>query len=231
MRPKTSPWPNGDSNGVLRCKNKSFRSNSYICCSSQAPECVLIDPGMDGEGIEAVLHSYQLEPKAIFCTHGHFDHLGSADFFQTKYHIPLYLHSGDVRIARSSNLFLGRTEIRITVPTIDFPIEDGFRIAVGEDPLSFTGAPGHTPGSCLLRIRNAVFSGDTIYRNAIGHSESPAENKQQLRDSILRVWNEIPDDCWIYPGHGETGLFGEIKRDNMALREFLSLPAPSLARP
>ena len=178
---------------------------------------------MEGHLIDRQLCSRNLVPRGIFCTHGHADHLGSAHFFQTKYNIPFFIHAADVRIAKASNLFLAKTSFRITLPRMDHGVGDGSRVTIGDDDVCFEHVPGHTPGSCLLRFRNAVFTGDTIYRYSTGHNESPVEDKRQLRESILRVWHKIPDECPIFPGHGKCGSFAEVKRENRSLRDFLGL--------
>ena len=51
----------------------ALRTNTYFCFD-ESGACVVIDPGMDGEGIAAKLAEKGLTPDYIFLTHGHFDH-------------------------------------------------------------------------------------------------------------------------------------------------------------
>ena len=50
------------------------------------------------------------------------------------------------------------------------------------------GAPGHTPGSCLIALGSALFTGDTIYTRGVGLSHLPGEQPETLRQSILAAW-------------------------------------------
>jgi glyoxylase-like metal-dependent hydrolase (beta-lactamase superfamily II) len=50
-------------------------------------------------------------------------------------------------------------------------------------------------------------------------------NKTQLVESVRRLWDLLPDDTRIYPGHGGSAAFGEIKRSNAPLRRMLGVTA------
>jgi hydroxyacylglutathione hydrolase len=212
-----------NSDRVRRISNQSFHSNSYICLTANQGDCLLIDPGLDAEGIDLYLEENSLRPIAIFCTHGHFDHVGGVHFFQKKYGIQAFLPRPDVKVANGSNFLLMAFKMkqRITIPTFDRLVEDGTEMSFGLDKIQYLGTPGHTPGSSFITFGDAVFTGDTLYRNAVGLVNLPGENKQQLRESIWKMWNLLPDDYMIYPGHGDFDTFGNIKKNNLALRSFL----------
>ena len=126
---------------------------------------------------------------------------------------------------RSANFLLMacKLEQRITVPKVDHLVEDGATVELAGGLLRFIYSPGHTPGSCLIEFRGALFTGDTLYRDKVGMAEFPGEDKDLLRASILAVWDRLDDQLWTCPGHGGMGRLGAIKRDNHALREFLEL--------
>jgi glyoxylase-like metal-dependent hydrolase (beta-lactamase superfamily II) len=65
--------------------------------------CILIDGGLDPAAIDAVVQELALTPAAVFCTHGHFDHAGSAAHFQKVYGCPVYLHGADRKLLKASN--------------------------------------------------------------------------------------------------------------------------------
>ena len=215
-----------EDNLIERVQNRPFNSNTYICLTGQPGECLLIDPGLDPELIDARLSERNLRPTAIFCTHGHFDHLGSAAYFQKKYGAKTYMHGADVKVSQSANFLMMACKIdapRITVPQFDVLMTEGDQIQVGSEVISCHHTPGHTPGSSFLRYRNHVFTGDTLYRSAVGLVSLPGENIPQLKESILKMWDFLEDDLQIHPGHGGSAAFGKIKSSNRALRAFLGL--------
>lgn len=216
---------------VSRVVHAPVASNTYVCPTSVEGECVVVDPGLDGGAVERELAARELRPAAIVCTHGHFDHIGSASELQARYGAPVYLHSADRRVARSANFLLMACKIdrRIVVPTDVIEAHDGMRVALGSHDLTFHHSPGHTPGSCMLEFRGALFSGDTIYRDGVGLVDFPGEDKSVLRESILRYWDAFDDELMLHPGHGGSGRLGDVKRRNRALREFAGLPVEAAA--
>lgn len=211
--------------GLVRFQNKKFISNSYVWTIPGTNSCVLIDPGLDGHSLDSFLEMRNLRPEVIVCTHGHFDHLGSVDLFQKKYHAKFYLHQQDVKTSKSSNFLMMACRIpaKIQVPVPDFLVEDGCTVKVGSVCLQFHHTPGHTPGSCFIELDDFVFSGDTLYKSSIGLVDLPGEDKDALRESILRMVDKIHGDKLICPGHGGSELFNKIIDTNLDLRAFLGL--------
>lgn len=210
---------------VSRVVNAHLPSNTYVCATSVPGDCVVIDPGLDGEAVEAELRARELRPVGVFCTHGHFDHIGSAHELNERYGARVYLHRHDRRVARAANFLLMACKIerRIVVPTEVTEAYDGMRVRLGPETLVFHHTPGHTPGSCMIEFRGALFSGDTIYRDGVGLVDFPGEDKDLLRESILARWDDFDDDVTVYPGHGGSGRLGDLKQRNTALREFIGL--------
>jgi len=217
-----------DSAGIFRIKNQNFASNTYICTTSEVGKCILIDPGLDRDAIKSKLYEFNLHPEAIFCTHGHFDHLGSASYFQKEYDCPLYLHESDIKTSQSSNFLLKifKINIFINIPKPNILVNGDISFTIGKDRISYFHTPGHTPGSSIIEFNNSIFTGDTIYFNSIGLVKFPGEDKKLLKESILKVWDLFPDTHRILPGHGRFGLFGDMKQNNIDLRRFLGLKNP-----
>ena len=210
---------------VSRVVNEYLPSNTYVCATSVRGECIVVDPGLDTEAVLAKIEARGLRPVGVFCTHGHFDHIGSAHDVSERYGTRIYLHRDDRRIARSANFLLMACKIdrRIVVPTQVTEAFDGMPVRIGADVLTFHHTPGHTPGSCMIEFRGALFSGDTIYRDGVGLVDFPGEDERMLRESIARVWDSFDDDLTLYPGHGGSGRLGDVKERNSALRSFIGL--------
>jgi hydroxyacylglutathione hydrolase len=216
---------------VWAVTNGVFPSNCYVCETGASGACFIVDPGLDPAPIEALLAQRGLEPVAVVCTHGHFDHAGSAAHFQQRHACPVYLSGAELKTLRSSNFLLMafKIPVRMQMPDVtSIGAEEPF-VAIGECRIRFHPAPGHTPGSCLVEHGNTLFTGDTIYSRGVGLSRLPGEDSEQLRRSILDAWNRFPDRMLVRPGHGESCTLGEIKRENQALLRFLDAPCSPLS--
>jgi glyoxylase-like metal-dependent hydrolase (beta-lactamase superfamily II) len=209
---------------VRRVLNGVFASNCYLVPTGVGDECVVIDPGLDAQVIERALAEFALRPRAVLCTHGHFDHAGSAAALQQRHDCAVYLHEADSKTLASSNFLLMALRIpaRVEQPRVQSVSRGDLEISVGERRFVFHPTPGHTPGSCLIECGDALFTGDTLYSRGIGLSRLPGENAEQLRASILAAWDRFGDDVVVHPGHGDPARLGWIKQHNQALRRFLA---------
>lgn len=215
-------WGGG---GVWRVTSGEFPSNAYIC-GTGGGNCILIDGGLDPAAIDVVLQQLALTPVAVFCTHGHFDHAGSAAHFQKKFGCPVYLHGADRKLLKASNFLLMAFKLasRIEQPSEITAVESGQSVDVAGHALTFHGAPGHTPGSCIIEFGSALFTGDTIYTRGVGLSNLPGEQPEILKQSILALWPMLTADRIVYPGHGGCASGADVRAINRALLEFLGLP-------
>ena len=214
--------------GVWQVCAGSFPSNSYVVRLSGSDRGFLVDAGLDAAAIDETLTRLGVEPSAVLCTHGHFDHVGSASFFQKKYGSAVYLHAADRRTATSANFLLMAFKVpdRIELPRFELVNGEAATVDLGGIEAEYRLVPGHSPGSCLVTVGSICFSGDTIYAAGIGKSEVPGERPGVLRESLRRVWNEIPGDAVVCPGHGLVDRFETIRRQNRELLDFVGLVAP-----
>jgi len=208
--------------GVWCVTAGTFPSNSYIVASSVPVAAILIDSGLDGEAIETALDELGLIPSHLLCTHGHFDHLGSAASLQARFDIPVFLHAADEKIMRRNNFLLMAMGLpdRVTLPQLTF-VEDGALVAEARGA-RFRNTPGHTPGSCVIQIDQHWFTGDTVYARGVGLSKLPGERLSELRASIGALWNDL-QHYMVHPGHGPSAAGAEVKATNLALHAFLQL--------
>lgn len=201
----------------------SFPANSYIVRDGSPEGVVLIDVGLDPQAVQDALTTLHLRPSAVYCTHGHFDHIGGAAFFQRRYGIPVFLHHDDVKTAKSNNflLMLLKSSERIEVPDCSL-VTDRFEADIGDRTLRYSHAPGHTPGSCLISFGGYLFTGDTVYARSISLAKTAGEKPDQLRETILRYWDML-GEFTVYPGHGPSAPGSQVQAGNRALRAFLGL--------
>ena len=75
-----------DTNAVRPITNKCLYFNE------RSKECIIFDPGHEGEKLVTYLQEEQLKPLAVLLTHAHFDHIGAVDAVRDAFHIPVYVH-------------------------------------------------------------------------------------------------------------------------------------------
>ena len=87
-------------------------------------------------------------------------------------------------------------------------------ITVGACALRVIPVAGHTPGSiCLLYDDPAghphLFTGDSLFPGGVGNTFGDAAAFAQLIDEVeSKIFAELPDETWFYPGHGDDGRLG-----------------------
>jgi glyoxylase-like metal-dependent hydrolase (beta-lactamase superfamily II) len=79
--------------------------------------------------------------------------------------------------------------------------------------VEFIHLRGHTPGSLAVLYRDPVgsahlFTGDSLFPGGPGKTGSPADFTSLLDDLQTRVFDVLPDDTWVYPGHGDDTTLG-----------------------
>jgi glyoxylase-like metal-dependent hydrolase (beta-lactamase superfamily II) len=216
-------WGGGN---VWRVTSGEFSSNAYFCEAQVEGGGILIDAGLDGETIDAELSEHGLRPHAVYCTHGHFDHTGSASHFQKKYGSEVFVPKADAKLMKASNFLLMAMKIKhkVVLPEATL-VEAGHVADIAGTPLRYLPAPGHTPGSCIIEFGNAWFTGDTLYARGVGLSHLPGEDHAVLKQTILGYWDDLTPERTIYPGHGNTADGLSVRTGNAALLNFLGLAA------
>jgi beta-lactamase superfamily II metal-dependent hydrolase len=61
-------------------------------------ECVLVDPGFEGEQLLERVRCKNKKVAAILLTHGHFDHVGAVRYIAEETGCPVYIHAEDVTL-------------------------------------------------------------------------------------------------------------------------------------
>lgn len=183
-------------------------TNCYIVWDDSTKAVVVIDPADSGVDISELLQSKQLNLVGILATHGHFDHLLGALDLKLIYNVPFYCSSRDQflldRQKETAKHFLGRS---IAVPNfkkIDVDLDNTEEVIVGKEKLTVMKTPGHTPGSvCFYNQKNGwLFSGDTLFANGVGRTDTSYGNKNDLQKS-LEIIERLPSDTEVLSGHGE----------------------------
>ena len=110
----------------------------------------------------------------------------------------------------------------LPVPT-DELVEHGDTVSVGEIALEVVHLRGHTPGSIALVYRDArarTSSRATRCSPAARDGQQVPEDFTSLMDDLEeRVFGPLPDETWVYPGHGDDTTLGKERPHRAEWRE------------
>ena len=187
-------------------------------------EAVLIDPGCyrpsEAPELSRFIEENKLKLKAIWLTHGHFDHICGVASFPG---VPVYMHPADKPVlAISGDMATG---LRLRAPDTSFStvdISDGDELRVGKTAFKVIATPGHTPGGvCFYDETDGVlFSGDTLFAGSIGRSDLPMGDYDSLIVSLMEKIMGLPGGVEVYPGHGPSTDIATERTHNPFLQPF-----------
>ena len=204
-------------------------TNTFLLISD-AGHAVVIDPAADAQTYDKILKENNAQLTTILCTHGHYDHVGSAAALKAEWNATLYCEKADLAGDRMYPL-----------SAADCGYTEGEQIAV--DELRFTAwhTPGHTPGSQCFLLDGRLVAGDTLFLDGCGRTDFQSGSASALYRSITQVLFALPGDTLVWPGHdyqgrshssigaektGNARVAGRSEAEFVTLMEGLQLPRP-----
>lgn len=189
--------------------------NCYIVGCEETKEGAVIDPGDDGRRIMAKAAQLGLKIKSIILTHGHFDHIMALDEVKEATGAQIMIHREDagMLVDGRQNLsnMMGRPQ---SFSKADIELREGDTVKVGKVELRVLHTPGHTLGGICLVADGLVIAGDTLFEGSIGRSDFPGGSHGTLINSIKTKLLALPDETWVYPGHGPATTIGFERKNN-----------------
>lgn len=205
--------------GVLAC-------NCYVLAQRAGADAIVVDPGQRAMGpLRRILDENRLTPAAVLLTHGHIDHIWSAQKVADTYGCPAYIHPDD-RFMLSDPIKgfgprLGQIAFGALFREPKQVVEldrDGDKIDLGDTVVTVDHTPGHTRGSVIFRVpgegSQIAFTGDTLFRQSVGRTDLPGGSGRDLLGSIVTKLLVLDDDTVVLPGHGEKSTIGFERRAN-----------------
>jgi glyoxylase-like metal-dependent hydrolase (beta-lactamase superfamily II) len=179
-----------------------LETNCYIVTNEQTLESVVIDPGDESNTILDYLEDNRLTCKAIFLTHGHYDHVGAVSALQEETGAPVYMNAKDD--AKNMHSF----HFPFSLPENGKNYDDGDVVEAAGLTFHILATPGHTPGSVVIRVEDALFTGDTLFAGGVGRTDLPGGNMATLIGSITGRLLTLPGDTCVLSGHGPETTIG-----------------------
>jgi len=191
-------------------------TNCYVVTDPETKSAAIIDPGDEGHEILAYLAEFELTPRAIFLTHGHYDHTMAVDDIVRVWEIPVYIHKADTTTDTRPDPYL----YTIGAETVFY--EDGDEIEVGTLTFRVVDTPGHSAGSVCLLVEDCLFTGDTLFRDDCGRMDLPGGDGNLLSESLEKLY-KLEDVDEVFPGHMDATTMERERRFNSYLRRSAGL--------
>ncbi len=175
-------------------------NNAYLLTCRHTGDALLIDAANDNQRILDLLGDGPERPRlrSIVTTHQHQDHWQAL---------------GAVAGMTGANLYAGAADVDGLPVPMDVGLDQGDTAPLGESELEVIALRGHTPGSIALLYRDPagsphLFTGDSLFPGGPGRTTNPQDFSSLMDDLQSRVFDVLPDDTWVYPGHGDDTTLG-----------------------
>ena len=193
-----------------------LETNCYVVTNEDTLDCVVIDPGDEANTILDYMESNRLHCKAIFLTHGHFDHVGAVDAVAEETGAVVYMNQNDDARYDSTRY------MRYSMPESGLFYSDGDVINAAGLRFEIIATPGHTRGGVTIRCEDALFTGDTLFKGSCGRTDLPGGDMEQELASLRKIC-QLPGDYEVYPGHMDASTLERERLFNyycrMAMRK------------
>jgi glyoxylase-like metal-dependent hydrolase (beta-lactamase superfamily II) len=173
-------------------------NNAYLLRCTATGEALLIDAAAEPDVLRRLTTGIEL--RTVVTTHGHWDH-----------HRAL----ADVLTATGAESVAHPADAPDLPVSVSRKVEHGDTVTVGDQVLEVVHLRGHTPGSIALVWRGPagagthVFTGDSLFPGGVGNTQDDPERFASLIGDVEeRLFGTLPDDAWVYPGHGKDTTIG-----------------------
>ncbi len=209
--------------GFLRSIDPLTDSNCYLI--EEEGHVLIIDPNQKEE-ITDIVKKHQWVIDYVLLTHEHCDHMQGLNNLRRTYKFQVIAQEkcsknlGN-RIKNMSGMMgtylyfkSGQKEIISYDPVICDPADLTFchqyELLWKGHRLEFTSVPGHTEGSCCIRMdQNTLFSGDYLLPGGEDHTIFPGGSKEDY-ERYAKPWlSNLENGLHIYPGHGKDYILGQ----------------------
>jgi hydroxyacylglutathione hydrolase len=220
--------------GVLQC-------NCYVLAPHEGSDAIIVDPGQRAmRPLRRILDEHRLTPAAVLLTHGHIDHMWSAQKVSDTYGCPTYIHPEDRCMLTDPIKGFGPRLAQVAFGAL-------FReprqvVELGGITVAVDHTPGHTRGSVVFRVgglersdwgmssgglersdsamnwadgpSELAFTGDTLFKQSIGRTDLEGGSGRDILNSIVNKLLVLDDDTVVLPGHGPKSTIGAERRTN-----------------
>lgn len=178
-----------------------YGENTYLVTDEATGNQAIIDPGYYSDNVKKDIDNPD-NLKYLLLTHGHHDHYNAVSDYLNEYKDVLFAApEGDKNLIQSC-------------PDAHIWLKDGDEISLGETKFRVMATPGHTAGGICFLTDKEIFTGDTLFKMAVGRTDLESGDWDTLVKSIKEKLYVLDEDMIVYSGHGIDTTIGFEKRAN-----------------
>jgi glyoxylase-like metal-dependent hydrolase (beta-lactamase superfamily II) len=188
---------------IRKASVSAMDNNCYLLTCRTTGQQLLVDAADDVPRLVRLVAEGEVDGgrglALVVTTHRHWDH-----------HRAL----AGVVAATGARTAAGRDDADALPVPPDDRLDHGDTVTVGALQLDVVALRGHTPGSLALVLRSPdggthAFTGDSLFPGGVGNTEQDPARFATLIDDVQRqIFDLLPDDTWVYPGHGADTTLG-----------------------
>ncbi|MFG2877916.1 MBL fold metallo-hydrolase [Streptomyces sp. NPDC048337] len=174
-----------------------MNNNAYLLRCRATDEQLLIDAAAEADTLLSLIGDDGIA--SVVTTHRHGDHWGAL---------------AEVVAATGARTYAGALDAEGIPVATDVTVADGDTIRVGRVELTARHLVGHTPGSIALIYDDPhghahVFTGDCLFPGGVGNTWGDPKAFASLIDDVQhKLFDQLSDETWVYPGHGNDTMLG-----------------------
>jgi glyoxylase-like metal-dependent hydrolase (beta-lactamase superfamily II) len=186
---------------IRRVSVSEMDNNCYLLTCRATGEQLLIDAADDPDRLLALVQEGSPPGRldTVVTTHQHWDHHRALEA---------------VVAASGARTAAGVDDADALPVPVDVRLAHGDTISVGEVSLDVVHLRGHTPGSIALVHRDPdgsvhAFTGDSLFPGGVGNTRGDAARFASLLEDVeRRLFDVLPDETVVHPGHGAGTTLG-----------------------
>ena len=199
---------------ILKDGNSPVNTNTYLIYNETTKDAYIIDATTKTKKFINKIDELGLNLKYLILTHGHWDHISSAEFWRNKYGAKIVCHEYGREYLKDPkvNLSIQHSDI----PNYSFEPDITLEGNKGQfEIFNYFYTPGHSYDHLIYQMGNIVFSGDLIFFQSVGRTDLIGSKPRDLIESIQNIiYRAFDDETTLLPGHGPNTTVGFEKINN-----------------
>jgi glyoxylase-like metal-dependent hydrolase (beta-lactamase superfamily II) len=194
------------------------QENCYVVREERgAADAAVVDPGDDATQLRLELARMGAACAGILITHCHWDHLGGVADLAEGAGAPVYVSELERPVLERPRDFF--PDVAIRPYTAARGLTGGETIELAGISFEVLLVPGHSPGHLAYYADGCLFSGDVLFAGSVGRTDLPFSDWETLVESIRSLFERLPPETIVYPGHGPETTLGAEQSANPFLAE------------